>query len=136
LDLKNRTVSETPHYLGKYQLFQIDVFLLGSCHMIRTFEYQKGELQETPVGYFSNTNCQPIFWENWRCTYKAKYFFPGYDAYTMIENEYENANVSEFSSKYKKLIEYKEILLFFMLEINEDFDDGLLQDVVELICDK
>ena len=48
----------------------------------------------------------------------------------MIENQYENANVGEFTCKYKKLIEYKEILLFFMLEINEDFDDGLLQDVV------
>jgi hypothetical protein len=87
------------------------------------------------VVYFSNTNYQPIFGEKWKCTYRTKYFFPGYDAYTMIENEYENGAVSEFTCKYKKLIEYKEILLFFMLEMNEDFDDGLLQDVVELICD-
>ncbi len=33
------------------------------------------------------------------------------------------------------MIEFKEILLFFMLEMNENFDDDLMQDVVEMICD-
>ena len=36
----------------------------------------------------------------------------------------------------KKLIEYKEILLFFMSKINKDFNDVLWQDAVKLICDK
>ncbi len=34
------------------------------------------------------------------------------------------------------MIEFKEILLFFMLEMNENFDDDLLQEVVEMICEK
>jgi hypothetical protein len=105
--------------------------------MIRTFEYKKGEIQETPVMYFSNTNCQEIFRESWLCTYRTKYVFPGYDAYAMLENEYENGgNICEFTCRYKKMIEFKEILMFFMLEINENFDDDLMQDVVEMICEK
>ena len=39
-------------------------------------------------------------------------------------------------AKSKKLIEYKEILFFFMSKINKEFNDVLWLDAVELICDK
>lgn len=51
----------------------------------------------------------------------------------MIESEYENGNVKEFTCIYKKLLELKEITLFFLLELYEDFDEDLLQEAVEMI---
>ncbi len=68
------------------------------------------------------------------CNYRTKYTFPGYDSFVMLESQYENANVKEFKCSYKKLVELREIILFFLLQMYEDFDEDLLQNVVELIC--
>ncbi len=84
VDLETRKAVESLHNLGKYQQFKVDIKRFGSCHMIRTFEYMKGQIMQTPVIYFSNSTCQEIFRESWQCTYRTKYVFPGYDAYVML----------------------------------------------------
>ncbi len=98
--------------------------------MIRTFAFKNGQALETPVYYFSNNNFEIISQSKWVCSYLTKYTFPGYDGHLMIESEYENGQVKEFKCWYKKLIEYKELIMFFLLEINENFDDDLMQEVV------
>lgn len=71
--------------------------------------------------------------ETWLCSYLTKYFIPGFDNSTLMEGEYENSNVEEFTLKIKKVMDPKEIALHFMLHINDDFDDDLLQDSLELL---
>jgi hypothetical protein len=41
--------------------------------------------------------------------------------------------VDEFTLKIKKVMDPKEIALHFMLHLNEEFDDDLLQDALELL---
>ena len=53
----------------------------------------------------------------------------------MIEAEHDNGDVSEISVTTKRLMTPREMYLHFMLHINEDFDDDLLQDAVELLAD-
>lgn len=41
--------------------------------------------------------------------------------------------MDEFTLKVKKVMDPKEIALHFMLHINDDFDDDLMQDALELL---
>lgn len=50
-----------------------------------------------------------------------------------MEGEFENGDVEQFTLKIKKVMDPKEIALHFMLHINEEFNDDLLQDALELL---
>lgn len=65
----------------------------------------------------------------------TNFYIPGFDTSTVIEAEHDNGDVSEISVTTKRLMTPKEMYLHFMLHINEDFDDDLLQDAVELLTD-
>jgi hypothetical protein len=71
--------------------------------------------------------------DEWECSYRTKYFVPGFDSCTLIEGEYENGDVQEFTVMTKKILDPKEISLHFLLHINDDFDDDLLQDAIDLL---
>lgn len=51
----------------------------------------------------------------------------------IIENVYENGDCEWFECSSKKVMNPKEISMHLMLSLNDEFDDDLLQDVVELI---
>lgn len=101
--------------------------------MFRTFSFDNGNALQTPVYYVSNETESIIAKQTWKCTYITKYFIPGYDSSMLMQNEYENGEVSWFTVKLKKIMDPKEIALHFMLHINEEFDDDLLQDALELL---
>jgi hypothetical protein len=52
---------------------------------------------------------------------------------TFIRIRYESFNI--MSIRVTRLFDYtmKEIMMFFLLHLNEDFDDDLLQDAIEIL---
>lgn len=44
-----------------------------------------------------------------------------------------NGDVEEVTVTVKKVMDPKEISLHFLLHLNEDFDDDLLQDAIDLL---
>ena len=51
----------------------------------------------------------------------------------IIESQFENGDVEEVTIDPKKVMNPKEIYMYFMLKMNEEFDSDLLQTVVEMI---
>jgi hypothetical protein len=47
--------------------------------------------------------------------------------------EYPPGDVSEIFIRYCKVISLKDVYLRFMLKLNENFDDDLLQEAIELL---
>ncbi len=47
--------------------------------------------------------------------------------------EYDNGDVKDIHVTNRRMTQMKEIAVHFMLHINEDFDDDLLQDGLELL---
>ncbi len=60
LDVLANTITESPHNIGSYHEFQVDRYLIGSCHMVRTFYFREGVPQLSPVYYFSNNTFKVI----------------------------------------------------------------------------
>lgn len=134
VDVEAGTVRETRFSFDpKYNDYLIDYYSMGSISMFRTFYFQDGKVETTPVYYVDNETETIVTEDTWQCTYRTKYYIPGYDASTLIEGEYENGDVDEFTLWVKKVLDPKEIALHFLLHINEDFDDDLLQDAIELM---
>jgi hypothetical protein len=51
----------------------------------------------------------------------------------MVQTYFENGDVQSMDISIKKVMDPKEISLHFLLHMNEDFDDDLLQDAIELL---
>jgi dynactin complex subunit len=51
----------------------------------------------------------------------------------LVQSYHENGDVEDIVVTCKKVMEPKEISLHFLLHLNEDFDDDLLQDAIELL---
>ena len=134
LDLDMKTLRESKFsFEQKYNDYLIDYVNLGPICMFRTFFFQDGKVETTPVYYIDNETETIVAHDEWQCTYRTKYFVPGFDSSTLIESEYENGDVDNFTLWVKKILDPKEIALHFLLHINEDFDDDLLQDAIELM---
>lgn len=58
---------------------------------------------------------------------------PGWDSATVVEGFHTNGDVDNVKVTVKKIMDPKEISLHFLLHLNEDFDDDLLQDAIELL---
>ena len=68
--------------------------------------------------------------------YSPIFFFPGWDDSTMIETELSNVSKSNITFAISKAClkhTLKEISMFFLLNLEEDFDDDLLQDAIEIL---
>ncbi len=48
----------------------------------------------------------------------------------LVHNQYENGDCEWFKCETVKIMNPKEIALHFLLNINKDFDEDLLQDVI------
>ena len=51
----------------------------------------------------------------------------------MVQTEHTNGDCSEMTVSVNKIMDPKEIAMHFLLHINDDFDDDLLQDAIELL---
>ena len=91
---------------GKFRFQYIHYYSFGKTAMIRSFDFIKGEAQETPVYYIDNENECIAARSKWRCSYLNKYSLPGYDGNMIIDAEYENGDVSEVKSKATKVVTF------------------------------
>jgi len=63
----------------------------------------------------------------------CNFFISGSDSSNLIMAEYDNGDVKDIHVTNRRMTQMKEIAVHFMLHINEDFDDDLLQDGLELL---
>ena len=113
---------------------------LTSCYgmdgvsVFHTFRHKEGQVQTTPVYYVHNETEEIIHRETWQATSWAdNFFFPAWDGSVVVEAYKMNGDCEDCTFTTKKMVEPKEISMHFLLHLNEDFDDDLLQDAVELL---
>ena len=108
VDLSALTIRETRYWFDKkYNDYLIDYLYLGPIAMFRTFFFVDGKVERSPVYYVNNETEQIVAQEDWECTYRTKYYVPGFDSSTLIEAEYENGDVDEFTVMTKKILDPK-----------------------------
>jgi len=108
IDVATSTVREVKYsFAEKYNDYLIDYIYLGPISMFRTFFFQEGKVETTPVYYVNNETEKIVAQDEWECTYKTKYYVPGFDSSTLIEEEYENGEVDEFTVTVKKILDPK-----------------------------
>jgi len=87
VDVQAQTVREANFFFDpKYNDYQIDYLYLGPISMFRTFYFNEGKAEKTPVYYVNNETEQIITEDKWECSYRTKYFVPGFDNSTLIES--------------------------------------------------
>ena len=64
---------------------------------------------------------------------KLKISNPGYENMIFSHFTYENRECKEFLRTQLHFISQKEVILHFMLDLNDDFDEDLMQDIIEMI---
>lgn len=111
-----------------------DCFAIGSVSVFHTFRHKEGQVQTTPVYYVNHETEEIIYRETWESTcYADHFYFPAWDGSTVIEAYHLNGDCEDCTFTTKKMVDPKEISMHFLLHLNEDFDDDLLQDAVELL---
>lgn len=103
--------------------------------MVRTFAFDKSRPASTPVYYIDNNTEELIAEESWECSHLFKFSVPGYDNSYLIEAQYENEDVHLIKLACKRPAEQKMLGLHLLLELHENFDDNLLQDILECLPD-
>jgi hypothetical protein len=99
-----------------------------------TFRHYKGEAQLSPIYFVNNTTEEIVATEYWRCScYRNNFFFPAWDSSTVVVAEHLNGDCDKVEVTINKVMNHQEISLHFLLHLNEDFDDDLLQDAIELL---
>jgi hypothetical protein len=91
------------YFEGHWNDCLIDCLSVGAYAVFRTFEFRASDAQPSPVFYISGEG-ELICSETWKCTYRTKLFVPGYSDHTLIEAEYENGEVSEFTLHEKRIL--------------------------------
>jgi hypothetical protein len=71
--------------------------------------------------------------DKWTPSSHLNFFISGSDSSNLIMAEYDNGDVKEIHVTVKRPSDLKEVAIHFMLHINEDFDDDLLQDALDLM---
>jgi len=56
--------------------------------MFRTFLFENGQPLPTPSYYINNETETIVAEDKWLCSYKSKYFVPGFDSSLLIEGEF------------------------------------------------
>jgi hypothetical protein len=113
---------------------QIDCFGMNGVSVFHTFRHKEGQVQKTPVYYVHNESEEIVFRDTWESTcYADNFFFPAWDGSTVVQAYHLNGDCDYCNFSVKKMIDPKEISLQFLLHLNEDLDDDLLQDAIELL---
>lgn len=112
----------------------IDVFNLGKVSVFYTYKHENDAIQLSPVYFINNETEEIVREELWKAEcYFVNYFIPAFDSRLMVQSYHINGEVKEVDFTLKKALDPKEISLYFMLHVNEDFDDDLLGDAIELL---
>lgn len=132
-NVQENSMREAKFNFGPYQDLHLDQHNFGNTCMFRTFDFENGAALSTPVYYIDNASETIIAQEEWKCSYRYKYDFPGTDGNMIVENQYENGNVEEIIVSGKKIMDPREISLHFMCEIIDNPDDDLMYEVLHTI---
>ena len=106
---------------------------MGAISIFHTLDFEKGEPLETPVFFLHNEREEIVKTDSWKATSRIRWYLPGYDSATIIEEECALSEPEEVRVTTTRLVTMKEIYLHFLLHLNEDFDDDLLKEAVELL---
>jgi hypothetical protein len=74
---------------------------MGKQSMFRTYDFEKGVPQVTPIYYIDNETEEVVAVEKWRCSHRNKYEFAAHAPNQLIECEYENGHVESVTVKTK-----------------------------------
>lgn len=111
-----------------------DCFGIGNVSVFHTFKHEDGKTVTTPVYYVNNDTEEIIEKEEWENScHSSNFVFPGWDSSTVVQSIHDNGDCEEISFLVRKVVDPKEINLHFLLHLNEDFDDDLLQDACEML---
>lgn len=73
----------------------IDFKYFGTNSMIRGFDFKNRVPLESPIYYIDNAEERIVAKSSWKVSYLYKYSFPGYKGNAIVENKYENGDVTE-----------------------------------------
>lgn len=118
---------------GKFRFQYIHYFSFGKTSMIRSFDFIKGEAQETPVYFIDNENECIAARKPWKCSHLNKFSFPAYDANLIVDAEYENGDVDRIVSRSTKVVDPKELIADIMVQAVKGVDDDLVNDVANIL---
>jgi hypothetical protein len=71
----------------KWNTLQIDTINMGEISIFHTLDFEKGEPLQTPVFFLNNKTEEIVKVESWKATSRIRWYLPGYDSYTIIEEE-------------------------------------------------
>jgi len=112
----------------------VDCFGIGPISVFHTFRHEKGQVLETPIYYINNETEEIVSKETWKSTcFASRFFFPGWDGSVVVQSEHQNGDCDYIVITAKKVMDPKEISMHFLLHLNPDFDDDLLQDAIDLL---
>ena len=106
---------------------------VGNTSIYHTFKHKNKECLFSPIYYINNETEEIIYTEKWQASCFYDWFFPGWDGNTIVVSWHENGEVNEVRVEVKKIIDLREISLYFLLHLNQNFHDDFLQDAVELL---
>lgn len=89
--------------------------------------------KSAPLFFVSNKTERVMAKDQWQPDCYNNFFTPGFDDASLILSRFDNGDVSNVQVMAVKWAEMKEISVHFMLHLNEDFDDDLLQDALEIM---
>lgn len=115
---------------GKFRFQYVHYFSFGATAMIRAFDFEKGVALETPVYYIDNENECIAAKGKWKCSHMNKFCLPGFDANMIVDNEYDNGDVTEVHSKLVKVADQKEMIAHMLENYVPNIDEDLCKAVV------
>jgi hypothetical protein len=91
---------------------------------------------ESPIFYVDNQTEEVVFTEIWKQPKNwPNYFFPCWKDSSFTRPEYDDKKFEEVTLEIKEIMDLSNQYLQFLLHLNEDFDDDLLQDAMSLLID-
>ncbi len=120
---------------GEFQRYVYDVNSIGNASIWKSFSCPDNQkIVESPVFYVDNINETIIPHDEMQeYNYKDKYEFPGYDGNMMVESRFDVGQPKDVSVICRKVVNQKEVLMYFMHQLNPNFDEDLLQTALELV---
>ena len=93
----------------------------------------KDEPTSAPVFYVHNQTEKIKLRTEWSCDSEEHHILPSYDPNGVVEATYSNGFTDFLKLTLRRLETQREMYLNFLLQMNEDFDDDLLQDSLDLL---
>jgi hypothetical protein len=89
---------------------------------------------ESSIFYVDNETEEVVFTETWKQPKNwPNYFFPCWKDSSFTRAEYDDKKFEEVTLEIKEIMDLRNQYLQFLLHLNEDFDDDLLQDAISLL---